>query len=212
MADCHQRLDPGRHPDGFVPSHEVVRVHDLLGECIRALGHASILDHPQQQPVYNPGHIRRRADTRRDAPHVGVRRGGRGQRRLQVEEEEVHTPVESHRMSQDEDATDDDYVESDTHTPAFTFEPSTSYTPRFEVRNVKYRVSSPSLIWPLHPGLEWTLYFSLAPLMHLSRKSHTAEYVTTSEVELIISSGVRTELEKVTESELKVMTESKFAG
>ncbi|VFQ74294.1 unnamed protein product [Cuscuta campestris] len=133
MADCHQRLDPGRHPDGFVPSHEVVRVHDLLGECIRALGHASILNHPQQQQVYNPGHIRRRADTRRDAPHVGVRRGGRGQRRLQVEEEEVHTPVESHRMSQDEDATDDDYVESDTHTPAFTFEPSTSYTPRFEV-------------------------------------------------------------------------------
>ncbi|VFQ80561.1 unnamed protein product [Cuscuta campestris] len=84
MADCHQRLDPGRHPDGFVPSHEVLRVHDLLGECIHALGHASILDHPQQQPVYNPGHIRRRADRRRDAPLVGVRRGGRGQRRLQV--------------------------------------------------------------------------------------------------------------------------------
>ncbi|VFR03205.1 unnamed protein product [Cuscuta campestris] len=58
---CHQRLDPGRHPDGFVPSHEVALVHDLLGDCIRALGHASILNHPQQQPVYNPGHIPRRA-------------------------------------------------------------------------------------------------------------------------------------------------------
>ncbi|VFQ66858.1 unnamed protein product [Cuscuta campestris] len=130
MADCHQRLDPGRHPDGFVPSHEVVLVHDLLGDCIRALGHASILNHPQQQPVYSPGHIPRRADRRRDAPVVGVRRGGRGQRRLQVEEEEIHIPVQSPHMSQDEDATEDEYVESDTHTPACTVEPSTSYTPR----------------------------------------------------------------------------------
>ncbi|VFQ79593.1 unnamed protein product [Cuscuta campestris] len=42
-----QRLDPGRHPDGFVPSHEVLRVHELLRECVRALGNASILDHPR---------------------------------------------------------------------------------------------------------------------------------------------------------------------
>ncbi|RAL45718.1 hypothetical protein DM860_009582 [Cuscuta australis] len=77
-----QRLDPGRHPDGFVPSHEVLRVHELLTECVRALGHASILDHPQDQHAYNPGHIRRRVDRRRDAPAVRVRRGGRGSRRL----------------------------------------------------------------------------------------------------------------------------------
>ncbi|VFQ89257.1 unnamed protein product [Cuscuta campestris] len=50
MADCYQRLDPGRHPDGFVPSHEIVRVHDLLGECICALGHVSILDYPHDYP------------------------------------------------------------------------------------------------------------------------------------------------------------------
>ncbi|VFR01584.1 unnamed protein product [Cuscuta campestris] len=94
----------------------------------------------QQQPVYNPSHIRRRADRRRDAPRVGVRRGGRGQRRLQVEGEEVNTPVDSPRMSQDEDATEDDYVESETHTPACTGEPSTSYTPRFEVPDPPQRM------------------------------------------------------------------------
>ncbi|VFQ68002.1 unnamed protein product [Cuscuta campestris] len=73
-----QRLDPSRHPDGFVPSHEVLRVHALLRECVRALGHASILDHPQEQQVHNPRHIRRRVDRRRDAPGVGVKCGGQG--------------------------------------------------------------------------------------------------------------------------------------
>ncbi|RAL44555.1 hypothetical protein DM860_011832 [Cuscuta australis] len=76
MADCHQRLEPGRHPDGFVPSHDVVQVHDLLGECICALGHPCIFDHPQEQPVYNPGHIRRWTGSWRNAPAVGVRHGG----------------------------------------------------------------------------------------------------------------------------------------
>ncbi|VFQ74418.1 unnamed protein product [Cuscuta campestris] len=83
-----QRLDLGRHPDGFVPSHEVLRVHELLTECVRALGHASILDHPQDQHAYNLGHIRRRVDRRRDAPAVGVRRGGRAEDEESSEEEE----------------------------------------------------------------------------------------------------------------------------
>ncbi|VFQ64878.1 unnamed protein product [Cuscuta campestris] len=107
MADCSQRLDPGRHPDGFIPSHEVLRVHELLTECVRALGHASILDHPQEQHAYNPGHIRRRVDRRRDAPAVGVRRGGRGSRRLQVDDEDVHIPIQSPPMTQDDDDEDD---------------------------------------------------------------------------------------------------------
>ncbi|VFQ65617.1 unnamed protein product [Cuscuta campestris] len=94
MVDCHQRLDRGRHPDGFVPSHEVVRVHDLLEECIRALGHTSILDHPQEQPVYNLGHIRRRADRRRDAPAVGVKRGEQGQRSITII---LHTKINNVR-------------------------------------------------------------------------------------------------------------------
>ncbi|VFQ70488.1 unnamed protein product [Cuscuta campestris] len=90
MADCHQRLEPGRHPDGFVPSHDVVQVHDLLGECICALGHPCIFDHPQEQPVYNPGHIRRWTESWRNAPAVGVRHGGGVSGVLQVETPAFH--------------------------------------------------------------------------------------------------------------------------
>ncbi|VFQ88289.1 unnamed protein product, partial [Cuscuta campestris] len=138
-ADCSQRLDPGRHPDGFVPSHEVLRVHELLTECVRALGHASILDHPQDQHPYNPGHIRRRVDRRRDAPAVGVRRGGRGSRRLHVDEEDEHIPIESPPMTQDddeEDVGDEEHIQSDTHTPSCMVEPSSSHHLEFHIIQV----------------------------------------------------------------------------
>ncbi|VFQ86585.1 unnamed protein product [Cuscuta campestris] len=114
-----QRLDPGRHPDGFVPSHEVLRVHELLRECVRALGHASILDHPQEQQVYNPGHINTRANRRRDALAVEVKRGGRGSRSLQVDEEDVHIRIQSPHMTQDDDdVSDEEHIQSDTQTPS----------------------------------------------------------------------------------------------
>ncbi|VFQ63818.1 unnamed protein product [Cuscuta campestris] len=143
MADCSQRLDPGRHPDGFVPSHEVLRVHELLTECVRALGHASILDHPQDQHPYNRGHIRRRVDRRRDAPAVGVRRGGRGSRRLHVDDEDEHIPIESPPMTQDddeEDVGDEEHIQSDTHTPSCMVEPSSSRPPEFHIEHPQRRM------------------------------------------------------------------------
>ncbi|VFQ60087.1 unnamed protein product [Cuscuta campestris] len=73
MVDCHQRLDPGRHPDGFVPSHEVLRVHELLGECVRALGHASILDHPQEQQIPRHGIFLRKILETSIRVYVGLR-------------------------------------------------------------------------------------------------------------------------------------------
>ncbi|VFQ86371.1 unnamed protein product [Cuscuta campestris] len=110
MADCSQRLDPGRHPDG--------------------------ISMPTTQDISGDEQIKRR-----DAPAVGVRRGGRGSRRLQVDDEDVHIPIQSPPMTQDDDdVSDEEHIQSDTHTPSCMGEPSSSHPPRFHIEHPPRRM------------------------------------------------------------------------